>query len=147
VAEVYVFDARIDPYSWGDRVTRRLALRGDETLEALHRLIQEAFEWDDDHLYSFWLDGKFWGAQETEYTSPLNLVSPLDLFDREAKSARVEIGELGLEPRQKIAYVFDFGDEWRVRLSLRETRSDGETGILDRKGESPPQYPVYEDEE
>ena len=147
MADVYVFDARLDAYSSGDRVTRRLALRSDETLEALHRLIQEAFEWDDDHLYSFWLDGKFWGARETEYTSPLNLVSPLDLWDQEAKSACVEIGELGLQPRQRIAYIFDFGDEWRVWLRLRETRPAGATGILDRKGEAPPQYPAYEDEE
>jgi Plasmid pRiA4b ORF-3-like protein len=141
VADVYVFDARLDAYSGGGRVTRRLALRADETLEALHRLIQEAFEWDDDHLYSFWLDGKFWGANDIEYTSPLNLV------DQEAKSARVEIGGLGLEPRQRIAYIFDFGDEWRVWLRLRETRPGGATGILDRKGEPPPQYPAYEDEE
>jgi hypothetical protein len=140
VAEVYVFDARIDPYSWGERVTRRLALRGDETLEALHRLIQEAFEWDDDHLYSFWLDGKFWGAKEMEYTAPIHRT------EEDAKGARVEIGSLGLQPRQKIAYIFDFGDEWRVRLTLRETRPGGETGILDRKGEAPPQYPEYEDE-
>jgi Plasmid pRiA4b ORF-3-like protein len=139
VADVYVFDARIDAYSSGDRVTRRLALRADETLEALHRLIQEAFEWDDDHLYSFWLDGKFWGARETEYTSPLNLE------DQEAKSARVEIDELGLQPRQRIAYIFDFGDEWRVWLRLRETRPGGATGILERKGDSPPQYPDYDE--
>jgi Plasmid pRiA4b ORF-3-like protein len=122
-------------------VTRRLALRGDETLEALHRLIQEAFEWDDDHLYSFWLDGKFWGAKEMEYTAPIHRT------EEDAKGARVEIGSLGLQPRQKIAYIFDFGDEWRVRLTLRETRPGGETGILDRKGEAPAQYPEYEDEE
>jgi Plasmid pRiA4b ORF-3-like protein len=141
VAEVHVFDARLDPYSWGERVTRRLALRGDETLEALHRLIQEAFEWDDDHLYSFWLDGKFWGAKEMEYTAPIHRT------DEDAQSARVEIGRLGVQPRQKIAYIFDFGDEWRVRLTLCETRPGGEVSILDRKGEAPPQYPEYEDEE
>lgn len=139
--DVYVFDAKLDAYSGGGRVTRRLALRADETLVALHRLIQEAFEWDDDHLYSFWLDGTFWGDRASEYTAPF------ELEEQEAKSARVQIGRLGLQAGQKIAYVFDFGDEWRVSLRLRETRPDGETGILERKGDAPPQYPPYEDEE
>src|SRR5205823_11464719 len=114
VAEVYVFDAKLDAYSGGEgKVTRRLALRGEESLIALHRLIQEAFGWDDDHLYSFWLDGRFWGDRESEYTAP---------FGREEiKSARIQIDELRLEPGRRIVYIFDFGDEWRVSLRLRET--------------------------
>jgi hypothetical protein len=76
-----------------------------------------------------------------EYTAPAHRT------EQDARSARVQIGGLGLHSRQKIAYIFDFGDEWRVRLSLREMRPGGETGILDRKGEAPPQYSVYEDEE
>ena len=50
-------------------VSRKLAVRADETLADLHQLIQFAFEWDDDHLYSFWLGGTFWDRQPgTEYT-------------------------------------------------------------------------------
>jgi Plasmid pRiA4b ORF-3-like protein len=141
VSEVVVFDAVLDPYSADSRVTRRLALRADETLVALHRLIQEAFEWNDDHLYSFWLDGTFWGDKRSEYTAPF------ELEESGAASADVEIGRLGLERGQRVAYVFDFGDEWRVALRVREIRDGGETGILAREGDPPPQYPDYEDEE
>jgi Plasmid pRiA4b ORF-3-like protein len=138
LAEVYVFDTKLESHV--DRpVTRRLALSSGHTLIDLHRLIQEAFEWDDDHLYSFWLDGTFWGADESEYTAPF------ELEDRGARSACVELGRLGLRRGQRIAYVFDFGDEWRVSVKLRETRDGGETGILDRKGDAPPQYPDYDE--
>jgi hypothetical protein len=138
VAEVYVFDAKLESHV--DRpVTRRLALSSDLTLIDLHRLIQEAFEWDDDHLYSFWLDGRFWGADESEYTVPF------ELEERGARSAGVELGRLGLREGQRIAYVFDFGDQWMVSVKLRDTREGGETGILERKGDPPPQYPDYDE--
>lgn len=140
--EIYVFDAKLE--QWGPYVRgpadRRLALPANRTLADLHALIQEAFEWDDDHLYSFWLDGKFWGADETEYTLPF------DLDERGASSSEVRMDTLRLAQGQKIAYIFDFGDEWRVSLKLTEIRDGGEVGILEREGESSPQYPPLEEE-
>ena len=53
---------------------------------------------------------------------------------------------LGLIEGQRIAYVFDFQSEWRVRLILREIAAD-DGGIYPRVlqsvGESPPQYIDY----
>jgi len=40
-------------------VSVRVAVRADQHLTALHDALQEAFGWLDDHLYSFWLDGRF----------------------------------------------------------------------------------------
>jgi hypothetical protein len=55
--DVYIFRAALV----GVRgVSRKLAVRADKTLEDVHRLLQAAFEWDDDHLYAFWPSGKFW---------------------------------------------------------------------------------------
>jgi hypothetical protein len=53
------------------------------------------------------------------------------------------IAELDLAIGARIAYVFDFGDEWRVRLTLRETRpTEGRDypRVLERIGSAPPQY-------
>ncbi len=141
VAEVYVFEARLEQHRGrplGEPVTRTLALSTDKALVALHRLIRQAFEWDDGHLYSFWLDGRYWGSQDREYTAPF------EPEERGASSAEVRIDRLGLKLGQRIAYVYDFGDEWRVALTLRESRQGGKTGILDRHGEAPPQYPDWE---
>ena len=138
MAEVYVFDAKLESHVERP-VTRPLALASRQTLVDLDGLIQEAFEWDDDHLYSFWLEGKFWGDKQTEYTAPFGLE------ESDAASADVELRRLGLRKGQRIAYVFDFGDEWRVSVKLREAREGGETGILERKGDPPPQYPDYDE--
>src|SRR2546426_2278908 len=113
-ADTYIFRAALVGFRG---VSRKLAVRGDETLADLHQLLQFAFEWQDDHLYSFWLSGKFWDRQsDTEYTC---------WPERGERSARVRLDRLGLGVRQKIAYVFDFGDEWRVRLTLVEIRPTG----------------------
>jgi hypothetical protein len=131
---VYVFDATLANVRG---VRARIAVCGDQHLTALHDAIQEAFGWLDDHLYSFWLDGRFWGDEDTEYTSP---ITP----DEAPHTADVPLSELGLSVGAKIAYVFDFGDEWRVRLSLRAIdEGDGASypRVLTRTGQAPPQYP------
>ena len=51
-------------------VRARLAVLERQPLTALHDAIQQAFGWWDDHLYSFWLDGSFFGDDEVERTSP-----------------------------------------------------------------------------
>jgi hypothetical protein len=124
-------------------VSRTIELREDQTLEDLHATIREAFGWMDDHLYSFWLDGRFWGDRSTEYTAPVEA-------EEGVATADVAVSELGLERGASIAYVFDFGDEWRVELRVLDAGA-ADSGryprIVASKGQAPPQYPDVEDED
>jgi hypothetical protein len=124
-------------------VDARLAVLERQPLTALHDAIQQAFGWWDDHLYSFWLDGSFFGSRDVELTSP---ITP----DEGVATADVPIRELDLRRGQRIGYVFDFGDEWRVRLTLRE-RTAAEPAdyprVLGLRGTPPPQYEPLEDED
>ncbi len=117
-------------------VRARVAVGAHQHLTALHDVIQEAFGWCDDHLYSFWLNNEFYGDEEFEYTSP-------DMADEGSRTANVPISELELPVGAKIAYVFDFGDDWRVRLTLREQGNpDGGDypRVIALKGTPPQQY-------
>lgn len=51
------------------RTWRKIELAGNQTLHDLHYAIQNAFEWDADHLYSFFMSGRAWD-QSTEYAIP-----------------------------------------------------------------------------
>src|SRR5205809_8078933 len=106
---VYIFDARLLDY---DGVGCTVAVRTSQTLEELHRALRRAFNWDDDHLYSFWLSGIYWDGPETEFTAPY------EYAESDAHSAAVRLDDLDLVPGRPIAYVFDFGDQWRVLLEL-----------------------------
>jgi hypothetical protein len=122
-------------------VRARLAVLERQPLTALHDAIQQAFGWYDDHLYSFWLDGSFFGSDEAELTTP-------HTPDEGIATADVPLAELDLHPGQRIGYVFDFGDDWRVRLTVRE-RVAAEPGdhprVLERHGTPPPQYAALDD--
>jgi hypothetical protein len=122
-------------------VSAKVAVAGHEHLTALHDAIQQAFSWENDHLYSFWLDGQFWGDAAAELVIP-------GAPDTDSRTADVAVDQLRLKAGARIAYVFDYGDEWRVMLTLRE-RVDGGNGmprVAERRGTAPPQYPPLEDE-
>ena len=51
------------------RVWRKIEMRATQTLDDLHAAIQDAFEFDSDHLYSFFMSGRAWD-QDSEYCLP-----------------------------------------------------------------------------
>jgi len=63
------------------RTWRKLELSEEATLQDLHMAIQRAFEFDNDHLYSFFMSGKAWD-RTSEYTLPEG-ASPWDELDDE----------------------------------------------------------------
>jgi len=148
--QAYVFKAQLV----GHRGVRRtIAMRGDQSLADLSDALQAAFEWYDEHLYSFWLSGEFWERDGTEYTHPFHAAEtgPLAAFGvgPAPTSAVTSLDRLGLEAGQRIAYVFDFGDEWRLRLTLSEIKADDGQSyplLIDSAGTAPPQYPDYDED-
>lgn len=134
--QVYVFDAQLDDLRG---VRRTVAVRADQSLADLHRALQDGFGWPDNHLYAFWLSGEFLGRDGSEYTPLVDGFEP-GRFTRAIKSADTALADLELETGQQIAYLFDFGDQWRVRLVLRELRAgDGGTypRVIEGVGEAP----------
>jgi len=138
VQQKYVFEAQL--VGCAD-VRRVIAVRDDLTLVDLHYALQSAFGWDDDHLYAFWLDGRFWTSTDEHFTRPcatLGAAAP-----PAGRSAAIRLDRLGLAAGDRIAYVFDFGDEWRVTLRVRDlTADDGRPSprLLESAGVAPPQY-------
>lgn len=129
--KVYIFNAR--PL-WTDTYNCRLRLSEGETLCDIHDYLQNALEWDNDHMYSFFLDNKFWN-RKTEYSA-----NPMG-----EGSADICLGNLNLIEKQKIAYVFDYGDENRFELflekiELRDHLGDLKVGVINEKGKAPEQY-------
>jgi len=150
VAQALAFQALLVPHSPltgkpEGPIVRTIAIRDDQTLEQLHEALRLAFGWADAHLYSFWLSGKFWDGDETEYAAPFEV----DEMGKAKKSARVPIGELGLRKGKAIAYLFDFGDEWRLLLKIVDRWAAGDESypmLVEADGTPPPQYPDLDDE-
>jgi hypothetical protein len=138
------------------RIWRRIAARSDQTLDDLHEAIYDAFDRDDEHLYSFYFPppgarGRAALRQADEYTHPFNAEEG-DVFGGELNNAaEARLGSLGLTVGQRILYLFDFGDSWWHEVTVESVGGPVEAGeyprLVERHGESPPQYPDLEEDE
>lgn len=125
----YVFKVALRNNLW-----RRIEISAKQTLLDLHYAIQRAYRFDNDHLYSFFMDGKAWSRER--FTSPYD--------DRGPHVDEVQIGGVGLSEGQRILYLFDYGDEWRFQVTLEEIRKVGpkprRPKVVEEKGKAPAQY-------
>jgi hypothetical protein len=124
------------------RIYRTIETRSEQTLEDLHLAIQAALGWDNDHLYSFYLNGKR-GDERYRFASPWEEDAPLWTDDG-------VIGELGLSPKHTFLYLFDYGDQHEFEIEVVGIRAQAEKGeyprVVDSKGDAPAQY-WYADED
>ena len=127
---VYNFKVILSKTVW-----RKIKLSHNHSLGDLHMAIQDAFIFDDDHLYAFYIDGN----QRTG--KPIYCE---DTHDDGITAEKTRIFDLALYIGQKMLYLFDFGDEWKFDVELIEIDKEAplplKPMIIESKGEAPEQY-------
>ena len=91
--KIYVFKVLYRRGIW-----RRIQLYSEYTLHNLNEVILKAYDFDNDHLYGFFMEGKPW--QGTAYWSPFNDEGPY--------ANEIKIKSLNLHIKQKFLYLYDF---------------------------------------
>lgn len=130
--------------------SRIIDIRGDQTLEALHWAIFKAFDREDAHLYEFQIGGK---KPMDRNAANYGLITPEDDdYPKMENAETTSIAALGLKIGSSFFYWFDFGDDWwhEVRLLALDPPAEGKgqyPRIVEKKGESPPQYADWDAEE
>jgi hypothetical protein len=129
------------------QIWREIELTGSQTLADLGEAIPEAFDFDDPHLWAFFLSGKPWD-ETTEYT--LDPQPSLLGGKRPKRAERLRISQA--PAGKEFLFIFDFGDEWHfgVKLARISDTLDPRAQyprIVAHHGASPPQYPDLEEEE
>lgn len=89
-------------------IWRLLLLPGDLTLRQLHHVMQLVFGWNDSHLHAFEAGPVDIGMPDDE--APFCIDDRVVRIDGVAKRA------------DSITYLYDFGDDWRVRLEVEDRR-------------------------
>jgi hypothetical protein len=122
---------------------RTIEIRSDDTLYDLHRAIQNALEWDDDHLYSFYLSGQLYD-EGSKFVSSFEEEGPLFVDD-------FPLNELGLTKGHTFIYYFDYGDSHVFEVTvvgINPTPAPGSyPRVIDQKGKRVPQYWNEEEDE
>ncbi len=84
-------------------VWRRVRLPATATLDELHRVIQIVFDWDDDHVHVFTVDGR-------------RYADPFFGLEKTSDESRIRIGRLAPSVGAALTYVYDLGDHWEHRI-------------------------------
>jgi hypothetical protein len=120
------------PYNESDQPwTRLIEVKEDFTLRQLHKYIQKIVDFDDDHLYEFYI-GK----------------NPRNRSRSVAKNTK--LNDIYPITGYKLYYLFDFGDGWlfqvkKSRKRLLEDKQVKYPRVIKSTGVNPEQYPDYED--
>ena len=119
---------------------RVIRMNLSDTLYKLHRMIQKAVAFDDDHLYEFTI-GR--GMMKKVYMAPDAMTSGNELCVTD-----ISLDDLDLRKGQKFFYLFDFGDMWWFDIKVLSIQ-DGiidEPEVIKAINDAPIQYPLYEEE-
>ena len=89
-------------------IWRRFIAPDATTLPRLHDIIQTVMGWTDCHLHEFIAGNVAYGVPDPDWPSDMK------------NEARVRIHSLVNKEKQKILYLYDFGDGWEHVLELEK---------------------------
>jgi hypothetical protein len=127
-------------------VSRTIRIRGDQTLQDLHRAIYDAFGRWEEHMYEFQLGKGPMDPKALRYVLP-------GAFEMRSGQPNPPVGRvdtttiagLGLKVGDRFGYWFDFGDDWWHQINVEAVEEKVPRGkfpkVTKRVGKSPPQYP------
>lgn len=104
--KIYLED--IEPKIW-----RRFLVSDFWTFDKLHRIVQKVMGWQNYHLFEF----KFGNIR----------ITPPDeghLEENELDPKKTKICEYVNEEKQKVVYIYDFGDSWKHEIVVEKIMPD-----------------------
>ena len=117
-----------------DKAWRCIAIDSKMTLDVLAKAILDAFDFDKDHLYAFYMKDRF--GNSIEVNCPL---SEDGLFTDE-----FEIGDIPIGVGSFMKFVFDFEEYWEFDVQLQEIKKSDikleYAKIIEVYGKAPKQY-------
>jgi hypothetical protein len=95
------------------QVWRRIQLPATDTLNDLHHIIRIAFDWDDDHLHMFTVDGRHYA-------------DPFHHLDDSADESGARLGRILPKAGATMTYVYDLGDWWEHHITVERILDGGD---------------------
>ena len=149
--EYYIFDVWLEeggmhelPY----KATRKIKIACSRTLYRFAKIITGAFGFAFDHPFGFY--DSFGNLRDAKKAYELFVdigEEPIPSVSHGVKKTKVS--EAFQQTSEKMLFLFDYGDEWRFTVELKEIRTteekESEPVILESVGKAPAQYPPCEE--
>jgi len=94
-------------------IWRRVLVKPAIIFSELHQNIQDLFDWDNSHLYMF-------RAKKADYTSVESMGDGMFGDIGELESHKYSIKTELIDIKDKITYIYDFGDDWKHEIVLEK---------------------------
>ncbi|MBM4287775.1 MAG: plasmid pRiA4b ORF-3 family protein [Deltaproteobacteria bacterium] len=91
-------------------IWRLVAVKGNVSLDKLHRIIQCAMGWENYHLHEFIIKGERIGTVDLDFDSDPDVVD----------EKQVLLQDVVKQARSKFSYVYDFGDDWEHEIVVKK---------------------------
>jgi hypothetical protein len=126
---------------------RLIEIKSSASFLDLHEVIQTAVDFDNDHLFDF-----FVGRSPRSRAYSIGPEPNWDTFDPIKQFGGIHLYDVWPVPKgMKVFYLFDFGDNWLFQINkTRHKDKLIQPGIvyprvIEARGEKPEQYPEWED--
>lgn len=148
---VCIFDAWMTQYAEGREIWRRIVVLGNKNLSHLAEVILGAFDFECDHCYGFYGDvTEHPGREQTEVYELFVDIGEEPTVENGKGVQKTKISTVFQDIGKKMLFVFDYGDDWRFEVELKEIRekfsAERLPNVLYSVGNAPPQYPALEEE-
>ena len=120
-------------------VWRKIQVPSEYSLDILHLAILESYNFEDDHLYAFFMDNILWSGERVCWSPFAESLPSTDT---------VKLSSFDFKKGDSFLYLFDFEDEWifDVTFVTKVIGGGQEVVILGGRGKSPEQYTNYEED-
>ncbi len=128
-----------------EEISRTFEVEGNQTLYDLHITIQDAFNWDNDHMFSFYFGGRLFD-RENEYSGgPLGEHIVPGMGAPSKSAAATQLRDLDLIENSTFLYLFDYGDELVHEVIVEKIQDKNDEikvrpTLVSQLGTPPPQY-------
>jgi len=126
---------------------RVIEIKSNATFLDLHEAIQDAVDFNNDHLFEFYV-----GRHPGHRAYAVGGDPDWDTFNPLKTYGNINLSSVWPLPAgYKLYYLFDFGDNWIFQITkTRHKDKIPQSGVtyprvIDAKGKNPEQYPDYED--
>ena len=148
--EYYIFDVRIEEcgmYEIPHKAMRKIKISGTRSLYNFARVITKAFGFSFDHCFGFY--DTFGSLRDAKKIYELFVDAGEEASPAAQGVKKTKISQAFINQGEKMLFLFDYGDEWRFMVELKEIRKneekESEPVILESVGKAPEQYPPCEE--
>ena len=136
-------------YEAVNKAARKIKISGSRSLYEFARVITKAFGFSFDHAFGFYDSfGSLRDAKKAyELFVDIGEEATTPVTDGVKKT---KVTEAFQRVGEKMLFLFDYGDEWRFTVELKEIRKteekESEPVVLESIGKAPVQYPPCEED-